>query len=143
MVHPVGRPRTTTPEPEELIKLGEDLVQWATEETDQLRCKYAQWYCLKHGFVKKQWELMREKPEFQCYYEMAQCALGERYIDGTINPSIAHRFLRIYTPEVKEDEDTLLKYQSDLKAKEEIAISEADVKRHELMLEQIKEMRKS
>ena len=143
MVNPVGRPRTTTPNDEELIELGKDLLQWATEETDELRCRFPEWYCLKQGFIKKQWDLMLQKETFRSYYEMAQAALAKRYMNGTINPSIAHRFLRIYTPEVKDDEDTLLKYQSDLKAKEELAVSEADVKRHDSMMEQLREMRKS
>jgi hypothetical protein len=100
-----GRPRTAVPEKDELIELGKDLVNWASEQTEELRCQYCQWYSLKHGFIKKQWEQMREKPEFQCYYEQARVCLGLKYVDGTINQSIAHRFLRVYVPEVKEQED--------------------------------------
>lgn len=116
-----GVPRSITPEKEELIKLGQELVTWATEETDELRCRFSQWYCLKKGFIKSQWDLMRVKPEFTPYYESARVALGQKYIDGTINSSIAHRFLRIYCPEVKQEEDMT----ADEDAKRKILIADS------------------
>lgn len=102
---PAGRPRTTTPEKEELIELGRDLVSWAEEETKELRCRFCEWYSLKQGLLRREWDLMCQKPEFRVYYEQAQTLLAKRYIDGTISPSIAHRFIRIYNPDVKQDED--------------------------------------
>ena len=116
---PAGRPRTAIPEKDELIELGKDLVNWASEQTEELRCQYAQWYCVKHGFIKKQWEHMREKPEFQCYYEQARQLIGLRYVDGSVNQSIAHRFLRVYVPEVKEQEDTKRRSESKERSRSE------------------------
>lgn len=107
MTHPGGRPRTAIPEKEELIELGKDLVEWSSQGIDgcgELRCRYCEWYTSR-GFVRKQWEHMREKPEFQWYYEKAQSNLARRYIDGSINSSIAHRYLRVYDPELKKQED--------------------------------------
>lgn len=103
---PAGRPRTSVPEKEELIKLGEDLLAWASEEQDkELRCRWCEWYACKHFFIRAQWKHMIEKEEFRPYYEAAQPYLAQRWIDGTINQSIAHRYLRIYDPELKEHED--------------------------------------
>ena len=48
---------------------------------------------------------MLDTPEFRPYYEAAQTYLADKWIDGTINHSIAHRYLRIYDPEVREQED--------------------------------------
>lgn len=31
--------------------------------------------------------------------------MASRYIDGTVNASIAHRYLRIYDPELRDSED--------------------------------------
>jgi hypothetical protein len=31
--------------------------------------------------------------------------MASRYLDGTINPSIAHRYLRIYDPEMRDAEN--------------------------------------
>lgn len=103
---PGGRPRTCVPEKEELIKLGEDLLAWAsTKAKGELRCRWCEWYAKKHFFIRKQWKHMIEKDEFRPYYEAAQVFLGEKWIDGTIHQSIAQRYLRIYDPELTEQED--------------------------------------
>ena len=106
MVHPGGRPRTSIPEKEELIKLGEDLLLWAsTKVKGELRCRWCEWFAKRHFFLRKQWKRMIDTEEFRPYYEAAQAYLADRWIDGTINQSIAHRYLRIYDPELKEEED--------------------------------------
>lgn len=115
----MARPRTSVPEHDELVELGKDLVEWATEKTKELRCRYCQWYSGKHGFLAKQWDHMLEKPEFRGYYEQAQLALAQRFLDGSVNPSIAHRFLRIYCPDVKLDENELEAYKASLRKEEE------------------------
>jgi len=103
---PAGRPRTSVPDREELIKLGEDLLEWAsTKAKGELRCRWCEWYAKKHFFIRKQWKHMIEKEEFRPYYEAAQVFLGEKWIDGTIHQSIAQRYLRIYDPELTEQED--------------------------------------
>lgn len=101
-----GRPRTSVPEKEELILLGEDLLSWAAEKKKgELRCRWCEWYSRKHFFIRAQWKHMIEKPEFRPYYEAAQTFLADRWIDGTINQAIAQRYLRIYDPELRENED--------------------------------------
>ncbi len=101
-----GRPRTSVPEKEELIELGQDLLAWASEKKKgELRCRWCEWYARKHFFIRAQWKHMIEKPEFRPYYELAQTYLAEKWIDGTINQSIAHRYLRIYDPELKDNEN--------------------------------------
>lgn len=101
-----GRPRTAIPEKEELIKLGEDLLNWASEKKKgELRARWCEWFACKHFFLRDQWKRMIDTPEFRPYYEAAQPYLAEKWIDGTINHSIAHRYLRIYDPELKENED--------------------------------------
>jgi len=109
-----GRPRTTTPEPEELIKLGEDLVKWATEETDELRLRFCEWYSLKHGILDKEWELMVRKEEFGGYYEKARTALARNWLHKYENSSIAHRFMRIYCPDVKREENETKEFEARL-----------------------------
>lgn len=117
-----GRPRTTTPPPEELIKLGEELLKWATEEIESkdrpYRFRFAQWYSLKKGILDKEWELMIAKPEFRGYYEASRVALSANLTDGTIKDSLAHRFLRTYCPEVKQDEDDNARFLQSLRIEE-------------------------
>lgn len=103
---PAGRPRTSVPEKEELIELGKDLLAWASEKKKgELRARWCEWYACKHFFVRAQWKHMIEKEEFRPYYEAAQPYLADKWIDGTINQSIAHRYLRIYDPELREEEN--------------------------------------
>lgn len=102
-----GRPRSAIPEKADLIKLGENLVEWASakqKKGESIRVRFCDWYT-EEGFVRKQWEHMREKTEFQWYYERARSLLALRYLDGTVNQSIAHRYLRMYDPEIRDEED--------------------------------------
>lgn len=125
-------PRRVCPDDEELVVLGEQLVQWATEETDELRCRFPQWYSLIQGITGEQWRLMLAKPVFYPYYEQARVGLAQRYMDGTICPSIAHRFLRIFTPEVKEEEEWTA--EKDAIRSKEIASTIVDPEAHNQIL---------
>lgn len=112
----MGRDRTTTPEDDELVKLGEELVEWATEPAKELRFHINQWYCLKKGITKKEYDLMLQKPIFREYHAKARIAISARYVDGSINPTIASRFLRHYFEEVKQEENEKTKYDAETKA---------------------------
>lgn len=102
-----GRPRTTTPPTEECIILGEELVKWATEvpPEGEIRVHFKQWWSLVKSMSKEEWDLICDTKEFRPYYDKAQISLAIRYIDGTLNPSVSNRFLRLYYPELKQDED--------------------------------------
>jgi hypothetical protein len=103
----MARPRTAIPEKQELIELGKQLVEWAakqTKKTEPLRVRFCDWYT-DQGFIRKQWESFRDKPEFLWYYEKARSLMALRYVDGTVNQSIAHRYLRMYDPELRDEEN--------------------------------------
>lgn len=121
---PAGRPRERIPEKEELISLGKDLLEWAEGEPEkgEHRNRWCDWYSIRHFFISSQWKLMVQKPEFRPYYEKAQSYLGNRWIYGDINPSISHRFLRVYCLEMKEDEDELKE-----KANEKLALEQLEM----------------
>ena len=121
---PAGRPRTSIPEKQELIELGKDLLEWAsTKVKGELRCRWCEWYAKKHFFIRAQWKHMIEKPEFRPYYEAAQPYLADRFIDGTINASIAHRYLRMYDPELRADEDQTADAEAARKAHQRSRVS--------------------
>lgn len=134
-----GRPRKVVPEDDELIELGKDLVRWATETTDEWRVQYCQWYN-SHGFLEKHWKLMIQKESFRLYYEQARTALSKNYMNGTINQSIAHRFLRLYCPDVKEEENEFEAYKSSLRAKENEQASEVILNQYDAMMNQLSSM---
>ncbi len=143
----MARPRTAVPEKEELIKLGEELLKWATEEIDPkerpYRFRFAQWYSLKKGILDKEWELMIAKDEFKGYYEAARVALSLRLTDGTIKDSLAHRFLRTYCPDVKKEEDETSRFLHSLKKDEIDALPPEIFQAYNALSEQIKRNRET
>lgn len=114
MVHAGGRPRTSSPTPEECIELGKDFVEWATEETEEFRCLVSQWYAQKHWMTRKQWKNMILTPQFSPYYEIGISALARKAVDGTMKEGFGHRYIRYYDRDLKEHEDDDLRFKAEL-----------------------------
>lgn len=105
-----------TPPDEELHKLGKELVEWATAK-DPKRLHITQWHLLEKGISGDVWLKWLEKPVFRRYYEKALRALSIKYIDGTVNPSIAQRFLRLYFKDLRDEENDTMKMKAELQKK--------------------------
>lgn len=123
--HPGGRPRTVSLPPEEMEKLGQEMVDWVRQNNP---IHLSQWYsCYKH-FTKKQWKTMIHCEEFLPYYEEALFKVGYNYLtkDSIIESSLKHRWLRHYFSDLREQEDEDAKAASNLKKEENKATSEAD-----------------
>ncbi len=101
--HGFGRPRVIPQTDEELILLGEDLLKWCEE--DPLNNITFPLFHTTRGILRKEWRLIIQHDVFRTYYEMAQSLLGRNFVNGNIQSSIAHRFIRLYHQDVKEDED--------------------------------------
>ena len=119
--NPVGRPRTSSPSPEKCIELGEDLVKWAMEKTDEWRCLFQQWYSLKQGILRKDWKTLIQSPEFLPYYEKAQSALAIKCM-LLMKEGFGHRYIRLYDRDLIEEENENKKFEADLRVKEAINI---------------------
>ena len=65
----MGTRRTVSPEPEEMIKLGEEMVKWC-KDNDPLHI--TEWYCVEKGFTDKEWDTMIRREEFILYYQQAK-----------------------------------------------------------------------
>jgi hypothetical protein len=100
----VGRPRTRSPQPEEAVELGEAMVKWCMENKPY---RLAEWYCIEMGITEKDWKCLSQMPEFLAYYDQAKAIVAQQHIDGSVNPSIAHRFLGIYCKDVRQREKDL------------------------------------
>lgn len=111
----IRRPRTSTPDKNDTIKLGEDLVQWATENTKEWRCLLSQWWCLKQKMPRAQWKAMKLLPEFLPYYEIAQQAMAVKCVKGVMKDGFGQRYIRLYDPELKEEEDNKKRFEAELK----------------------------
>lgn len=114
-----GRPRTVSLSKEEMIALGQEMIQWV-EKNQPIHL--SKWYSIHKMYTYNEWDAMTRIPEFLPYYEKALSIVKEKYIDGTIAPAIASRFLRRYFKDVKdqEDEDLQDKLNRELEQKKAI-----------------------
>lgn len=143
MTHPGGAPRITTPSKEECIELGKDLVQWATEETNEIRTSFSFWYALKHSIILKEWKLLKQKDEFRPYYEKARAALASKLHKQQLEKGLAHRYIRMYDQEMAEAENEDKIFESNLKKEEARQTSTEDVTRLNALMDQLASLRSS
>lgn len=132
--NPVGAPRTTSPEKQELIKLGEEMVAWVTKHKP---LHLSHWYTQQKMILYKDWKTYIQKPEFLPYYERALSLVGSNCLDGALDKSIAQRFLRIYFKDLKEEEDATAKYNAELKVSEQTSYTQEDIDRAKRILDQV------
>lgn len=130
---PAGRPRTSTPSPKEMIKLGEDMLEWIRLHKP---LHLSEWYSGEMFITEKVWDSMRKAPEFFHYYDRALKIIGKQYLDKTsrVRDTISHRWLRVYFKDLKHEEDETARFNQLLKL-EEIEKQPAEVvdKFNELM----------
>jgi hypothetical protein len=114
---PAGRPRTSTPPPEEMIKLGEEMLEWIKVNKP---LHLSEWYSGEMFITSKVWDTMQVAPEFFPYYEKALRMIGKQYLDKTskVRDSISHRWLRVYFKDLKREEDETAKFNQLLKIEE-------------------------
>ena len=104
----MGLRRALTPEDDQLQALGEEMIAWCLEtpkKGEEKHIMFAQWYSQKKHILRAQWKAMIQHPNFRPYYEEAQIILGMKLIQGSIKEGFAHRFLRLYHADVREDDD--------------------------------------
>lgn len=121
----VGRKRTVSLPEDDMIELGKEMIAWVKKHNPM---HITQWYSLEKHITFKQWETFKERPEFVPYYEEAINLIAINYIDGTINNSIAQRFLRLYFKDLRKEEDENARYLASLK-KEEVEDTTPEQKR--------------
>jgi len=101
---PAGRPRTVSLEPHEMIKLGEEMIDWV-QENDPIHL--SQWYCILKGYTDKEWDTMHVAPEFFPYYEKALKLVGYKYLlkESPIESNLKQRWQRVYFKDLTKQED--------------------------------------
>ncbi len=112
-----GRPRTSTPPPEEMIKLGEEMLEWV-EKNNPLHL--SEWWSIEKFITSKVWENMQVAPEFSPYYERALRIIGKQYLDKTSNvrEGVSQRWQRVYFKDLRKEEDETARYLQSLKLEE-------------------------
>jgi protein-disulfide isomerase len=79
---------------------------------------------LEKTILRKTWKTLVQVKEFLPYYEKAKAVLAKRCMNGTMEKSFGHRYIRLYDSELRNDENELLKLKAELakaQDKEEVA----------------------
>jgi len=118
-----GRPRTSSPSPEECIELGKEMIAWVKEHKPT---HLSEWFSIEKMILWKVWDNMVETKEFSPYYEMALSMVAQNCRNGTLDKALAARFLSLYHRDLKRDELAKLKYESDLRKVENEVVTEAE-----------------
>ncbi len=124
-----GRPRTVTPPPEEMIKLGEEMIEWVKKNKP---LHLSQWYSIEKFITDKTWECMQVAPEFFPYYERALKLVGQQYLDkrSNVREGISQRWQRVYFKDLRKSED--------IDAEEEAARKASALKSEAKAIEEVK-----
>jgi len=138
---PAGRPRTVSFEPEEMIKLGEEMVEWIKLNKP---LHISKWYSIEKELLYSEWETMIKRPEFVRYYERAMQLIGEQYLDknSNVREGASQRWQRVYFKDLKKEEDQTRreKLEEEFEFKKKLLELEALVKskQNEVVSEDIK-----
>lgn len=150
-----GRPRTVSLPPLEMIELGKEMVEWVKTHKP---LHLSHWYLREKMIVYDDWECLCRCPEFLPYYETALSYVSEKYIDGTIAPAIANRFMRNYFKNVKREEDDelqtkldkeldqkkkLIEHQAKVNADQTISVSKDIINQFEATMSQLSSLQRS
>ena len=115
---PAGRPRTVSPPDDELEALGQQMVDFVSDEKNNV-LHLTEWWSTEMFFVENVWEAMIRIPKFLPYYEQALRIIGKKYVDkeSRVRDSVSHRWLRHYFKDVKKAEDEEFIFKETTKAK--------------------------
>lgn len=118
-----GRPRTVSPPPDECIRLGQEMVQWVKQNHPT---HLSEWFSIQKMIPWKMWNTMCETSEFLPYYEISLSMVAENCRNGTLNPSIAQRFLSLYHRDLKREERETVEHASKQKSINESQLPKND-----------------
>jgi hypothetical protein len=139
----MARPRTVSLEPEEMIKLGEEMVEWVMENKP---IHLSMWYTQLKDFSDKEWNAMRQIPEFLHYYEKALKLVGYSYLDkdSNVDGRLKDRWQRVYFKDLKhqEDQDADAKIERELKSQSSIPPHDAQIDKENAEMSENARLRK-
>lgn len=135
-IRKVGRPRITSLPPEEMIELGKEMIEFVSDRKNKV-LHISEWYCINKGFLEAEFKKFIEKEEFRPYYEKAMRMISKRYLDGTINPSIAQRWQRLYFSDLRDQENSDLDRAAERSKEIAATVTEETVNAFEALANQI------
>jgi len=113
-----GRPRTVSPPDEELEILGQQMVDFVSDEKNNV-LHLSEWWSIHMFFIEKVWETIIRKEAFLPYYEQALKVIGKKYVDkdSKVRDGISQRWQRVYFKDLKKEENEEFEFKEATKAK--------------------------
>lgn len=133
---PAGRPRTVSLPPEQMIELGEEMINFLIEDKDDI-LHLSEWYCIEKGYTDNEWDTMNKRPEFVPYYEKALKIIGKKYLSKTSNvrDGISQRWQRVYFKDLKREEDETAVFNAQISKQQETQGTEDQNKKLDQLLQ--------
>lgn len=126
-----GRPPNPGFSNEEVIALGEEMIEWINRpeiQSDDKIVHLSQWYSMIKRITSKEWDALQQRASFLPYYDQAIRYMGTKMLTNkAVPPAYGSRFLGLYFRDVHRYEEELK--DSDMTRKREII-------EHELKLKQ-------
>lgn len=135
----VGAPRTVSPEPDDVIDLGKEMVEWV-EANDPTHL--SEWFSIQKMITWKQWNALCELKEFLPYYEIALSMVARNCRNGTLDKSLSQRFLALYHRDLRKYDHEELKVASDLKNQENASFKPEDLAKMKAFMDSISKLQK-
>jgi hypothetical protein len=103
---PSGRLRTVSFPDEQMIELGQEMVEYVKNHKKTI-LHLCEWYTIEKGFTYKEWKTFIQREVFIPYYEQALKIIGLKYVDknSNVRDKISDRWQRIYFGDLREGED--------------------------------------
>lgn len=109
-----GRERIVSPDKATCIALGEQMVEWVKFNKPT---HISEWYSLEAHILNKDWKCIIQVTDFLSYYQEAMHYIALNARNGTLVPSIAHRFMSLYHIDLKDDEKETMETKAAINAK--------------------------
>jgi hypothetical protein len=138
---PVGAPRTISPSPDQCRALGEEYIAWLRKNPDAVH--HTEWYSIHKMMLRSEWETLVDRQEFVPYYQTARNIFAARHMKGAVKEGIAHRFLRLYLPDLVKAENEQKAYESSLRVQEHIAATPQDKENFDALMKQFNELQEA
>lgn len=133
----MARPRTVSPDPEECVKLGKEMISWVSQNNPT---HLSEWYSIEKMIPWNMWNAMCECDEFVPYYEQALNIVARNARNGTLHPSIAQRFLSLYHRDLKKEEREEKEFEAKLKSEESSKVDAEHKAKADAILTQLSEL---
>jgi epoxyqueuosine reductase QueG len=140
--HAGGRPRTVSLTPDEMIKLGEEMVDWCAENKP---LHLSQFWSIYKDISDDDWETLKKRPEFVRYYTKSMRIVGMSYLDkdSKVDVRVKDRWQRVYFKDLRNQEDEDAKTASNLKKEEARVINDVESSKLDTFIDMVSSLQAS